>query len=114
MIRRPPISTRTDTLLPYPTLFRSGWRRAQAAGYSTFSGGRLRHQGPRRRAYDGLGPSRSLKLAKGRPKRRNARIIAQVIVCAATISFSRERSREERRVGKGCVGTWRYRWWADN
>src|SRR3546814_14030835 len=23
MIRRPPISTRTDTLLPYPTLFRS-------------------------------------------------------------------------------------------
>src|SRR3546814_1813418 len=25
MIRRPPISTRTDTLFPYPTLFRS-WR----------------------------------------------------------------------------------------
>src|SRR3546814_5090214 len=24
MIRRPPISTRTDTLFPYPTLFRSG------------------------------------------------------------------------------------------
>src|SRR3546814_7234035 len=26
MIRRPPRSTRTDTLFPYPTLFRSGWR----------------------------------------------------------------------------------------
>src|SRR3546814_13644728 len=26
MIRRPPISTRTDTLLPYTTLFRSGLR----------------------------------------------------------------------------------------
>src|SRR3546814_8318978 len=25
MIRRPPRSTRTDTLLPYTTLFRSGW-----------------------------------------------------------------------------------------
>src|SRR3546814_10150454 len=24
MLRRPPISTRTDTLFPYPTLFRSG------------------------------------------------------------------------------------------
>src|SRR3546814_4731001 len=33
MIRRPPISTRTDTLLPYTTLFRSfsrpRWRRAE-------------------------------------------------------------------------------------
>src|SRR3546814_18410380 len=26
MIRRPPRSTRTDTLFPYPTLFRSRWR----------------------------------------------------------------------------------------
>src|SRR3546814_4481010 len=26
MIRPPPRSTRTDTLLPYTTLFRSGWR----------------------------------------------------------------------------------------
>src|SRR3546814_13790240 len=25
MIRRPPRSTRTDTLVPYTTLFRSGW-----------------------------------------------------------------------------------------
>src|SRR3546814_17951840 len=28
MIRRPPRSTRTDTLFPYTTLFRSPWRRA--------------------------------------------------------------------------------------
>src|SRR3546814_21055865 len=27
MIRRPPRSTRTDTLFPYTTLFRSTWRR---------------------------------------------------------------------------------------
>src|SRR3546814_20557577 len=34
MIRRPPISTRTDTLFPYTTLFRSGGihRRSQAVG----------------------------------------------------------------------------------
>src|SRR3546814_3242380 len=30
MIRRPPRSTRTDTLLPYTTLFRSGRRHAPA------------------------------------------------------------------------------------
>src|SRR3546814_8454169 len=32
MIRRPPRSTRTDTLFPYTTLFRSGRRRPRAAG----------------------------------------------------------------------------------
>src|SRR3546814_3052285 len=32
MIRRPPRSTRTDTLFPYPTLFRSGDDRAAGAG----------------------------------------------------------------------------------
>src|SRR3546814_1867995 len=30
MIRRPPRSTRTDTLFPYTTLFRSLWKDAQA------------------------------------------------------------------------------------
>src|SRR3546814_10740416 len=34
MIRRPPRSTRTDTLFPYTTLFRSGW----GAGRCRFSG----------------------------------------------------------------------------
>src|SRR3546814_12256171 len=37
MIRRPPISTRTDTLFPYTTLFRSAGRhgrRRAAAGYA--------------------------------------------------------------------------------
>src|SRR3546814_5899904 len=32
MIRRPPISTRTDTLVPYPTLFRSCCAGAQSSG----------------------------------------------------------------------------------
>src|SRR3546814_2952845 len=30
MIRRPPRSTRTDTLFPYTTLFRSEWRRTHS------------------------------------------------------------------------------------
>src|SRR3546814_7348931 len=32
MIRRPPRSTRTDTLFPYTTLFRSGMRAVEQAG----------------------------------------------------------------------------------
>src|SRR3546814_4702497 len=34
MIRRPPRSTRTDTLFPYTTLFRSGRESAEGDGYS--------------------------------------------------------------------------------
>src|SRR3546814_15889302 len=45
MIRRPPISTRTDTLFPYPTLFRST---DQAA---VFNHGRNMHLGPEQRAF---------------------------------------------------------------
>src|SRR3546814_3540556 len=33
MIRRPPRSTRTDTLFPYTTLFRSHRRKAESAGW---------------------------------------------------------------------------------
>src|SRR3546814_12508627 len=39
MIRRPPISTRTDTLFPYTTLFRSGrFRRHRRAGVGKMLG----------------------------------------------------------------------------
>src|SRR3546814_4407974 len=39
MIRRPPRSTRTDTLFPYTTLFRSAWmaRRLNAIGQKPIS-----------------------------------------------------------------------------
>src|SRR3546814_6771014 len=36
MIRRPPRSTRTDTLFPYTTLFRSTWRRQDWKGTTKF------------------------------------------------------------------------------
>src|SRR3546814_11348063 len=49
MIRRPPRSTRTDTLFPYTTLFRSA-RRLQLPGHrgrQVESGGRRRRGGQR-------------------------------------------------------------------
>src|SRR3546814_20667788 len=48
MIRRPPRSTRTDTLVPYTTLFRSAQTRPTAAGRSWTTD-------PRKPAQDGDG-----------------------------------------------------------
>src|SRR3546814_4211646 len=39
MIRRPPRSTRTDTLFPYPTLFRSGPEGIAAGGMCAIGAG---------------------------------------------------------------------------
>src|SRR3546814_7225716 len=41
MIRPPPRSTRTDTLFPYTTLFRSLWNRAVAGGAGSITVTRL-------------------------------------------------------------------------
>src|SRR3546814_20375869 len=46
MIRRPPVSTRTDTLFPYTTLFRSRVGRARRAGLRD----RRPHHVPEKRA----------------------------------------------------------------
>src|SRR3546814_3867098 len=85
MIRRPPRSTRTDTLFPYTTLFRSGRgrdrRRAARAGRhgrrprDRFervqpAGGPGRHGGGARRA--GAGVVRTLRAAGGAGVRADA------------------------------------------
>src|SRR3546814_16653506 len=66
MIRRPPRSTRTDTLFPYTTLFRSvaggrgdGARPAGASGRGAAGAGGAwprRHAGDDRQAPEGRGP----------------------------------------------------------
>src|SRR3546814_14621788 len=46
MIRRPPRSTRTDTLFPYTTLFRSGYReRGSSGGMASWVAGELLRRG---------------------------------------------------------------------
>src|SRR3546814_1743369 len=54
MIRRPPRSTRTDTLFPYTTLFRSGRVAAAAAQYSGLVAGKVDDRGGRLRAGAGI------------------------------------------------------------
>src|SRR3546814_18264315 len=97
MIRRPPRSTRTDTLFPYTTRFRSaaiaatGERPAQVFR-------RFRVDGVHQRDIAGeMGVSLSTVEADLRK------------VYAKLAEIRRQRS-EERRVGKECVSTCRYRW----
>src|SRR3546814_18509802 len=97
MIRRPPRSTRTDTLFPYTTLFRSGiWQIRRAL--CPFVAERLAHRciglleqgqiaGVLRETI-GVGKETSFRMPAGLPDRRS----------------------EERRVGKECVSTCRSRW----
>src|SRR3546814_15535014 len=122
MIRRPPRSTRTDTLFPYTTLFRSPAigpaRRAASAeearigdgavaaraGGGERAAGELPHLRQCRHRQSLLGlhrfPPRRADAVRGRGGGRSlgARAVAAV---------SRALRSEERRVGKECVSTGR-------
>src|SRR3546814_10943449 len=97
MIRRPPRSTRTDTLFPYTTLFRSRPFRFEPVELD------LDHDHPERAA-------RRRHLAReikaGTPAHRAEREqFGRAALHRAAIIRS-----EERRVGKECVSTCRSRW----
>src|SRR3546814_15611568 len=101
MIRRPPRSTRTDTLFPYTTLFRSRFVLdvLTAAGRKEETGSRRcrRSVAGRWAVQHGSGTSRprfTVTLTNTAPANYPG-------IC--------ERS-EERRVGKECVSTCRSRW----
>src|SRR3546814_13805345 len=93
MIRRPPRSTRTDTLVPYTTLFRSQHEVNSINLYLIL------------RACEPIGALAGAEDSK---------------VAARSLRGGRRRSfhnplsgchrSEERRVGKKCVSTCRYRW----
>src|SRR3546814_21191551 len=113
MIRRPPRSTRTDTLFPYTTLFRSH------PGHCTVQGSTSRRTllHPGRRAVTeedrpGQAPKRGHVRGQWHlPDLRLARLRADLL-CGG--GFPRLRGpvarSEERRVGKECVSTCRSRW----
>src|SRR3546814_15793754 len=101
MIRRPPRSTRTDTLFPYTTLFRSDGIEdlldvdptgdpAERPGRQAEVFGRQFQRGRLPQAV-GTAPDRFQRLADG---------VAMPFPCRS----------EERRVGKECVSTCRSRW----
>src|SRR3546814_20028440 len=124
MIRRPPRSTRTDTLFPYTTLFRSlDYGVEDSVNVSLggdhsprkFDAGGLRY-GQMAVNFDaqrdldlGFGDT---SLALGAEWRNeNYKIVAgEPASYAVGPYFYTEGSSEERRVGKECVSTCRSRW----
>src|SRR3546814_16908946 len=113
MIRRPPRSTRTDTLVPYTTLFRSRERgfatrlRIRAARTSertdekAMAEEQMNFQAEVSRLLDIV--AHSLYSEK--------EIFLRELVSNAADACDRLRHRsEERRVGKECVSTCRSRW----
>src|SRR3546814_17442846 len=107
MIRRPPRSTRTDTLFPYTTLFRSAWRADR--------GRRTRACAGRERSADGLSQPALADRTRGDAVRAGA--APQKGAGAAAVRprpfqddqrYARPKS-EERRVGKEAVSTCRPR-----
>src|SRR3546814_18836106 len=129
MIRRPPRSTRTDTLFPYTTLFRSASRlpgREYLRNLSATDGCRRHDQSPAPRWTHGLCSHAGQYLcrtAAGRPAGTSGALgihvqyrgvvmgldILRVPVLSDNYVWLAHRS-EERRVGKECVSTCRSRW----
>src|SRR3546814_16101444 len=118
MIRRPPRSTRTDTLFPYTTLLRS--ISAEDIGVSGCLGGRgyaRAKLGQYDDAIADLTSSREMEsrvgLAAGENALNTCGMQASILVRQGALRSAREllvRS-EERRVGKECVSKCRSRWW---
>src|SRR3546814_14167446 len=94
MIRRPPISTRTDTLFPYTTLFRSGF--CQARALSTRNDDPERASRPWDKDRDGfvLGDGSGVLLLEDleHAKKRGAKIYAELI------GFGMSRDRKSTRL----------------
>src|SRR3546814_12464778 len=109
MRRLPPRSTRTDTLFPYTTLFRSHWNLSKhdEAECSYWNCGDDPNRPPTQIGDPASGhptlPSRLI------PSNFCASTANSIGSCCNT-SFAKPLRSEERRVGKECVSTCRSRW----
>src|SRR3546814_19322803 len=103
MIRRPPRSTRTDTLFPYTTLFRS-----LVATYILSFGSeeQKRHWLPKMVKGEAIG---SLGMTEPHAGSDLKAVRTQAVRDGDEFVINGQRS-EERRVGKECVSTCRSRW----
>src|SRR3546814_15790740 len=105
MIRRPPRSTRTDTLFPYTTLFRSdGGEKGQTQGALEQYAINLNERAAEGRVDPLIG--RDLEVERVmqtlcRRRKNNPQLVGEAGV---------GKRSEERRVGKGGVSTCRSRW----
>src|SRR3546814_19849126 len=119
MIRPPPIFTRTNTLFPYPTLFRAR-SMAVIGRYEAVAGNILpRFLGsgadPFFRADENRrDQSRLCGIHSRRERRRAARVRDRGGDGLSVLRLLAQTSSEERRVGKECVSTCSSRWAQDH
>src|SRR3546814_18685982 len=117
MIRLPPRSTRTDTLFPYTTLFRSV---AAARQYRR----RIARQDDRRMKIKEPGLTEAAINARANEKAKKRKEVRDRMLATKTIEKGllmvhpgkgkgKSTRSEERRGGKECGRTCRYRWSQD-
>src|SRR3546814_19740825 len=116
MIRRPPRSTRTDTLFPYTTLFRSTLASRDAAAAPVIDPGFLTDA--RDMVTLRAGVRMMHRIAAAPPLSDYAGVDRHPVDLeddAALDAMIRRRAdtvrSEERRVGQECASTCRSRWW---
>src|SRR3546814_19545178 len=108
MIRQPPRSTRTNTLFPYTTLFRSYEAKIRNMGNAGRNGGVYYTPRPLIRAIVRVtAPQLGERIYDGAVG--SAGFLCEAFDFLRTENPKRSRS-EERRVGKECVRTCRSRW----
>src|SRR3546814_18189109 len=106
MIRRPPRSTRTDTLFPYTTLFRSPICGACPSAFPPEATSAHLYV----REYVGFRPSRKVQqCAVGQEIETGLRKLRAAFTRQPAIEFRSQQRSDERRVGKECVSTGRSR-----
>src|SRR3546814_11586394 len=98
MIRRPPRSTRTDTLLPYTTLFRSGEERAGRQRKEQHQhGAAARPDADRQHERTGLAKQAATRLAVEQHRIRQMMMAAAVMVMAVILAMAGLRAAAQLR-----------------
>src|SRR3546814_17486771 len=107
MIRRPPRSTRTDTLFPYTTLFRADPNRTAFIALVKYADDELAYIiAPQRLAVG----DKVVAGKKNDVKPGNAMELGQMPIGTIVHNVEMKPSSEESRVGQECVRTCRSRW----
>src|SRR3546814_3145252 len=101
MIRRPPRATRTDTLFPYTTLFRSLFH--QEGGEAIVATG-VERGGPGGEAGQGVAPGAAVELDAGRSEEHTSELQSLMRISYAVFCLKQKNPKKEHPITRvsGC------------